>query len=96
MTESETVIRPKYATVNIPIKLFLRIDKIIKQKNDFKTVADYVTFVLREVVIEHSAYDDKEVFNSNDLDRLRQRLAALGSLEQQSASSSKLKVKSAL
>jgi len=94
MTESETVIRPKYATVNIPIKLFLRIDKIIKQKNDFKTVADYVTFVLREVVIEHSAYDDKEVFNSKDLDRLRQRLAALGSLEQQS--SSKLKVKSAL
>lgn len=89
MPESETLVRPKYATVNIPIKLFLRIDKIIKQKNDFKTVADYVTFVLREVVIEHSAYDDVEMFSSKDLERLRKRLAALGSLEQSTRSKSK-------
>jgi hypothetical protein len=87
LTESEAVARPKYATVNIPVRLFVRIEKIIKQNNDFKTVADYVTFVLREAVIEHSAHGDAAIFNSEDLERLRERLVALGSLEQ----SSKLK-----
>jgi len=77
---TESVVQHKYVTVNIPTKLFLRIEKIIRRNNDFKTVADYVTFVIREVVIEHSN-DSVELFTSDDLEMLKRHLTALGSLD---------------
>jgi hypothetical protein len=79
MTESETVARGKYATVNIPVKLFVRIERLVDRNNDFKTVTDYVTFVLREVVMAHSN-DPKSCFDSKDLEQLKYRLEALEAL----------------
>jgi len=77
MTESDTVTRGKYATVNIPIKLFLRIERLVDRNNDFKTVTDYATFVLREVVMAHANHPEN-CFNSKDLEQLKHRLEALG------------------
>jgi hypothetical protein len=80
MSESDTVVRAKYTTVNIPVKLFLRIEKLISQNQDFKTVTDYVTFVLREVVMARAASGTEECFNSEDLAQLKSRLEALGAM----------------
>lgn len=78
ISETSTVVRSKYTTVNIPVKLFNRIERIIRQDNDFKTVTDYVTFVLREIVVAHAGRED--CFDSRDLQELMKRLEALGSL----------------
>ena len=69
--------RRKYASVSIPAEMLLRIDKIVKRDNEFKSVADYVTFVLRELVISHSAWDIPGSFTSADLKMLRNRFVAL-------------------
>ena len=80
MTESDTVVHAKYTTVNIPVKLFLRIERLIEQNKDFKTVTDYVTFVLREIVMAHAAKDSQDCFDSEDLEQLKIRLEALGAI----------------
>jgi hypothetical protein len=80
MTESGTVVHNKYTTVNIPVKLFARIERVIEPDKEFKTVTDYVTFVLREVVMAHAAKDSEACFDSVDLQQLKNRLEALGAL----------------
>ena len=80
MTESDTLVRGKYTTVNIPVKLFARIEEVIGRNKDFKTVTDYVTFVLREVVMAHATHSSEDCFNSEDLEQLRNRLEALGAM----------------
>ena len=71
----------KYAAVNIPAEMLQRIDRIVKRDNDFKSAADYVTFVLRELVISHSAWDIPGSFTSADLEMLRNRFVALRASE---------------
>jgi len=80
LTESTTVVRGKYTTVNIPVKLFLRVEKLIGETKDFKTVTDYVTFVLREIVMTHMINNPDECFDSEDLVQLKSRLEALGAM----------------
>jgi hypothetical protein len=74
------VVRAKYTTVNIPVKLFLRIDQLIEENKDFKTVTDYVTFVLREIVMEHTSKNKEDGFDDEDLELLKKRLTALGAM----------------
>jgi len=81
LMETDVVVRTKYTPVNIPVKLFLRLEKQIEQNQDFKTVTDYVTFVLRELVMAHATKDGSDCFNSEDLELLKQRLEALGAME---------------
>ncbi len=80
MSESDTVVHSKYTTVNIPVKLFVRIEKVIERNQDFKTVTDYVTFVLREIVMAHGTANSEDCFNSEDLKQLKIRLEALGAM----------------
>lgn len=80
MSESSSVMHAKYTTVNIPVKLFIRIEKLVEKNKDFKTVTDYVTFILREVVVAHATSDSDDCFNSADLEQLRIRLEALGAM----------------
>lgn len=44
----------KYTTVSIPESLFRRIEKII-EGSGFKSVSEFVTFVLRQVVADMEA-----------------------------------------
>ncbi|MCI4407486.1 MAG: hypothetical protein JHC26_00200 [Thermofilum sp.] len=44
----------KYTTVSIPESLFKRIEKII-EGSGFKSVSEFVTFVLRQVVADMEA-----------------------------------------
>jgi hypothetical protein len=80
MPETDTVVRAKYTTVNIPVKLFERIEQLIQPEKEFKTVTDYVTFVLREIVMTHATKDSEDCFNSEDLKQLKTRLRALGAI----------------
>jgi Arc/MetJ-type ribon-helix-helix transcriptional regulator len=68
----------KYTTVSIPLNLHKRIEKLLEGKSGFKSVSDYVTYVLREVVTMHETKKLPEPFNINDLKELKERLVALG------------------
>ena len=70
----------KYTTVSIPQALHRRLEKLIGEKTGFKSVSDYVTYVLREVVAMHESREAPEPFTSRDLDEIKARLKALGYL----------------
>jgi Arc/MetJ-type ribon-helix-helix transcriptional regulator len=70
----------KYTSVSIPLTLHKRLEKLISKKTGFKSVSDYVTYVLREVVAMHELKDVPEPFTSTDLQEIKARLQALGYL----------------
>jgi Arc/MetJ-type ribon-helix-helix transcriptional regulator len=70
----------KYTTVSIPKTLHDRLEKLIEKKTGFKSVSDYVTYVLREVVAMHETKEVPEPFTSKDIEEIRARLKALGYL----------------
>jgi Arc/MetJ-type ribon-helix-helix transcriptional regulator len=70
----------KYTTVSIPRTLHQRIEKLIQNKTGFKSVSDYVTYVLREIVQMHESEHTPEPFTSEDVAQIKDRLKALGYL----------------
>ena len=70
----------KYTTVSIPQTLHRRLERLIAKKTGFKSVSDYVTYVLREVVAMHESNETPQPFTSEDLEEIRVRLKALGYL----------------
>lgn len=70
----------KYTTVSIPIALHDRLERLITKKGGFKSVSDYVTYVLREVVVMHESREVPDPFTSEDVEAIRSRLKALGYL----------------
>lgn len=71
--------KPKYTTVSIPTHLAERIKERMKGTG-FKSVSDYVTFVLREVVASTGQEKEKPV-SKEDEKVIKQRLRGLGYLE---------------
>ena len=67
----------KYTTVSIPKSLYNRIKKLVEETG-FKSVSDYVTYVLREVVAMHESEKYEEPFSEKDLEEIKKRLKALG------------------
>ena len=70
----------KYTTVSIPTALHLRVSKIIGDKQGFKSVSDYTTYVLREIVAMHETDRVPQPFTSDDVEKIKVRLRALGYL----------------
>lgn len=70
----------KYTTVSIPRTLYKRVEKLIKTKSGFKSVSDYATYVLREIVQMHETEHTPEPFTSEDIEQIKERLKALGYL----------------
>ena len=68
----------KYTTVSIPRTLHDRIEKMISQKPGFKSVSDYVTYVLREIVAMHETEEIPDPFTSKDVESIKERLKSLG------------------
>jgi len=69
----------KYTTVSIPRILYEHIQRLIEGKG-FKSVSDYVTYVLREIVAMHETESIEEPFTKKDLEEIKKRLKALGYL----------------
>jgi Arc/MetJ-type ribon-helix-helix transcriptional regulator len=69
--------RSKYTTVSIPISLRGRLEALISDSS-FKSVSDYVTYVLREVVAMHESEKMQQPFDKEDVEKIKARLKALG------------------
>jgi Arc/MetJ-type ribon-helix-helix transcriptional regulator len=69
--------RKKYTTVSLPTPLVEKIKKRIKNTG-FKSVSDYVTFVLRELISSLEEKEKKRVYSKEDEEKIKARLRALG------------------
>jgi Arc/MetJ-type ribon-helix-helix transcriptional regulator len=69
--------RSKYTTISIPTALGARMKEII-QGSGFKSVSDYATYVLREVVAMHESEKLSQPFEKEEVEKIRERLKALG------------------
>ena len=78
MTDEKATKR-KFTTVSIPTPLFDKIQKRIANTG-FTSVSSYVTYVLREIISEE-VEEQEEPFSTEDEERVKQRLRALGYLE---------------
>jgi len=65
--------------VSIPAGLYQRIEKVVKQSADFKSVEDYVIFVLQEVLADNG--EQKGAFSKEEEAEVKKRLRALGYLD---------------
>jgi len=70
----------KFTTVSIPISLYNRIKKLI-EGTGFTSVSDYVTYILREIVAMHEAEKAAEPFSPEDIEKIKEKLKALGYLD---------------
>ncbi len=67
----------KTSPIQIPTSLVEKIKKRIEGTN-FKTPADYITYVLREILAKA---EEEEPFTHDDEEKIKQRLRALGYLD---------------
>lgn len=70
--------RKKFTTVSIPTPLFKKVKKRIKGTG-FTSVSGYVTYVLREMIVEEEK--EEEPFSAEDKQRVKERLRALGYID---------------
>jgi Arc/MetJ-type ribon-helix-helix transcriptional regulator len=66
-------------TVQIPDELYEKIEEGIKD-TEFKSVDEYVTYVLREVLASLEE-EEEEVFSEEEEEKVKERLRALGYLD---------------
>ena len=70
----------EYGTVRIPKKIIQMIEGRLPQ-TDFKSVDEYATFVLEEVLKEIGADEPEPVYSEEDEAKVKERLKALGYLD---------------
>jgi len=68
----------KFTSVSIPMPLFEKINERIKDAG-FVSVSAYVTYVLREVVLEEEK--EEQALSQEDEQRIKKRLRNLGYLD---------------
>lgn len=66
--------------IKIPKEIYEKIEKRIKD-TEFKSVSEYVTYVLREVLASLEEEETEEVFSEEEEEKVKERLRALGYLD---------------
>jgi len=70
----------EYGEIKVPKEIINKIEERVKG-TEFKTVDEYVNFVLEEVVKETGEEEPEEVFSEEDEAKVKERLRALGYLD---------------
>jgi hypothetical protein len=67
-------------TISIPAGVYDKIEKRLP-KTEFKSVDEYATYVLEEVIRKVSEDEKPQEYTSEDEEKVKQRLKSLGYLE---------------
>ena len=70
----------KVNNVAIPLKLYKKIQKRVKS-TDFKSVDEYITYILEEVIKQVEEEDEVPEYTEEDEEKVKDRLRALGYLD---------------
>lgn len=68
-----------FREVKIPEEIYEKIEKRIEEM-EFKSVDEYVTYVLREVLVSLEE-EEEEVFTEEEEEKVKERLRALGYID---------------
>jgi metal-responsive CopG/Arc/MetJ family transcriptional regulator len=77
VTDKEPPSKGRYTTVSIPVTLYNRIKKII-EGTGFTSVSQFVTYILREVIVQYETEKTEEPFSEEDKQRIIEKLKKLG------------------
>ncbi len=66
--------------VEIPEEIYKEIEDTVKNTDEFKTVDEYVTFVLSEILKEDTEEDEGSSMSEEDEEKVKERLRGLGYL----------------
>ncbi len=66
--------------VEIPEEIYKEIEDTVKNTEEFKTVDEYVTFVLSEILKEDTEEDEGSSMSEEDEEKVKERLRGLGYL----------------
>jgi Arc/MetJ-type ribon-helix-helix transcriptional regulator len=66
--------------IKIPKDIYEKIQERIKD-TEFKSVDEYITYVLREVLASLEEEETEEVFSEEEEEKVKERLRALGYLD---------------
>ena len=66
--------------IKIPKEIYEKIEERIKD-TEFKSVSEYVTYVLREVLASLEEEETEVVFSEEEEEKIKERLRALGYLD---------------
>jgi len=72
--------RENRVTIKIPRPLYRRIHQVI-EGSGFSSPTDFIVFVLRDLVGEKSAEEERDDFSQEELRSIRKKLQNLGYLE---------------
>ncbi len=68
----------EYVEIKIPKRIYDEIKKRVKESNEFKSVEEYVTFVLEEILKEED--EEEYELSEEEEERIKERLRGLGYL----------------
>ncbi|HIP63132.1 MAG TPA: CopG family transcriptional regulator [Archaeoglobus profundus] len=69
----------EFREIKIPAELYEKIERRVKN-TEFKSVDEYVTYVLREVLASLEE-EEEQVFTKEEEEKVKERLRALGYLD---------------
>lgn len=70
---------PDKVTIKIPRPLYEKL-RVVIEGAGYDSVTDFVVYVLRDIVSTHGASDLERPYTEEDLQRVKERLRALGYL----------------
>lgn len=70
----------EYKEIKIPVTILDKIEQRIKD-TEFKSVEEYIIFVLEEVVKDEEEGQEEYAFSEEDEEKVKNRLRALGYLD---------------
>ncbi len=68
----------EYVEIKIPKRIYDEIKKRVEESNEFKSVEEYVTFVLEEILKEED--EEEYELSEEEEERIKERLRGLGYL----------------
>lgn len=66
--------------IKIPRYIIKKIEKRIKE-TEFRSVNEYITFVLEEIIKDEDQGESEEIFSEKDEENVKERLKILGYLD---------------
>ena len=73
------------AQINIPDDLKQSLEEIVKDSDEFNSIEDYITYVLKQVIDKKKSSSEQKkqdkVYSKEDEDKIKERLQNLGYLD---------------
>lgn len=71
----------KEISINLPEEVYQKLEERVKKTNEFKSLEEYIVYVLKQVVEKLSEEEQEDVYSPEEEEEVKKRLKDLGYLE---------------